>query len=407
MKVVILAAGKGERLEPITHTRPKPFVPVLGSTLVERTIQIIRKADPKSDFFIVVPKDRPNEYDAYFSRLHNIKLVEQGEKRGTGGALSSLQSIDDEVVVVYGDVYLEEMGIRRIFETDGNAILGVRVQNPSEYGSLKMDSEGNLIEIVEKSPNPPSNIVNGGVYKLTSDIFSFIDKLEKSPRGEYELTDAVTRLALTSKVKIVKYDGYWKDVGRPWDILDINKHELERHETSLKGEVEDNVKIYGNVIIDEGAKVLSGTRIEGPVYVGRGSTIGPNSYIRPFTVMASNVKIGTSVEVKESVIMEDTKIPHLSYVGDSVIGEDVNFGAGTLVANLRFDEKEIYVNIKGRKESSGRKKFGTIVGAHVRTGINVSILPGIKIGAYAKIYPGSVVDRDVDKAEFFKGLRSS
>ena len=99
--------------------------------------------------------------------------------------------------------------------------------------------------------------------------------------------------------------------------------------------------------------------------------------------------------------MENTKIPHLSYVGDSVICEDVNFGAGTITANLRFDEKEVKVNIKNERVSSGRKKLGAIVGGHVRTGINVSILPGIKIGAYAWIYPGAVVDRDVNKGEFF------
>jgi len=100
--------------------------------------------------------------------------------------------------------------------------------------------------------------------------------------------------------------------------------------------------------------------------------------------------------------MEGSKIPHLSYVGDSVIAEDVNFGAGTLIANLRFDEKEVKVNIKGQRVSSGRKKLGAFIGAHVRTGINVTILPGVKIGAYARIYPGAVVNRDVGYGEFFR-----
>ncbi|MEM4047564.1 MAG: nucleotidyltransferase, partial [Metallosphaera sp.] len=160
----------------------------------------------------------------------------------------------------------------------------------------------------------------------------------------------------------------------------------------------------GEVVIEEGSIVRHGSVIEGPVYIGKNSSIGPNAYIRPYTVIGSNSKIGSFVEVKESVIMENTKIPHLSYVGDSVIAEDVNFGAGTLIANLRFDERDIYVNIKEKRLNSGRKKLGAIIGAHVRTGINVSILPGVKIGSYARIYPGAVVNRDVRRGEFF-GLR--
>ncbi len=100
--------------------------------------------------------------------------------------------------------------------------------------------------------------------------------------------------------------------------------------------------------------------------------------------------------------MEDSKIPHLSYVGDSVICEDVNLGAGTLVANLRFDENHVKMRIKGKLEDSGRKKLGTVIGGHSRIGINVTILPGVKIGSYARIYPGAVVNRDVNKGEFFR-----
>ncbi|MEM1859584.1 MAG: nucleotidyltransferase, partial [Metallosphaera sp.] len=184
---------------------------------------------------------------------------------------------------------------------------------------------------------------------------------------------------------------------------DINKAELDSIPGRIEGELEENVKIVGKVVIEEGAKVLSGTRIEGPVFIGKNCVVGPNAYLRPYTLLTGNVKIGSFVEIKESVVMEGTKIPHLSYVGDSVISEDVNFGAGTLVANLRFDEKEVFMNIKGKRQGTGRKKMGTVVGGHVRTGINVSILPGIKIGAYAMIYPGAVVNRDVNRGEFYKG----
>jgi Nucleoside-diphosphate-sugar pyrophosphorylase involved in lipopolysaccharide biosynthesis/translation initiation factor 2B, gamma/epsilon subunits (eIF-2Bgamma/eIF-2Bepsilon) len=306
------------------------------------------------------------------------------------------------VLVIYGDVVVEREALEKLVIHEGNAMLGVWVKDPTKYGSLLVDSEGYLQAILEKSPNPPSNLINGGVYKLSSSIFSYVDGLQVSPRGEYELTDAVMKMAKQEKIKVIEHRGDWVDIGRPWDLLEANVKALNKEKGKIEGEIEDGVRIVGKVIVEEGAKVLSGTRIEGPAYIGRGSTVGPNSYVRPYTVLVEDVKVGSFVEVKESVIMENTKIPHLSYIGDSVICEDVNFGAGTLVANLRFDEKEVYMIVKGVRENTGRKKMGTVVGGHVRTGINVSILPGVKIGAYARVYPGAVVNRDVGKGELFK-----
>ncbi|BCS92050.1 Bifunctional protein GlmU [Metallosphaera sp. J1] len=404
MKVVLLAAGKGERLEPITHTRPKPFVPVLGETLIERNLKIVRRIVKDPEIFVVIPEEYPPEYESFFSRLQGVNLVKQGERKGTGGALQYVPKFsNDELLIFYGDIYTTSNSVERVVSEPGNSMLGVEVPNPSEYGSLKMDEGGYLQGIVEKSPNPPSNVINGGIYKLSSSILDLVDKLELSPRGEYEFTDAITTFARRSRIKVVKSNDFWRDVGKPWDVIDINKVELDSIPGKIEGELEENVKLMGKVVIEEGAKILSGTRIEGPAYIGRNCVVGPNAFVRPYTVLVSNVKIGSFVEIKESVVMEGTKIPHLSYVGDSVISEDVNFGAGTLVANLRFDEKEVYMNIKGKRQGTGRKKMGTVVGGHVRTGINVSILPGIRIGAYAMIYPGAVVNRDVNRGEFFKG----
>ncbi|BDB97681.1 bifunctional sugar-1-phosphate nucleotidylyltransferase/acetyltransferase [Saccharolobus caldissimus] len=395
MKAVILAAGKGERLEPITHTRPKPFVPILDKPLILRHIEILRKY--VSDILVVIN----SEYKVHFNSIQGVKLVEQINTRGTAAALKSVEKYinDEEFLVIYGDVLFEEDAIKSVMKVEGNTMLSVSVNDPKRYGVVILNSENRLVKIIEKVENPPSNLINAGIYKFTQDIFSYIDKIRPSIRGEYELPDAINMIA--DKVTVVKYNGIWMDIGRPWDLIDANKIFLEKEESRIFGLVEENVKIKNKVIIEEGAVIKSGTYIEGPAYIGKNSVIGPYAYIRPYTVIGSNVRIGAFNEIKESVIMENTKIPHLSYVGDSVICEDVNFGAGTITANLRFDEKEVKVNIKNERVSSGRKKLGAIVGGHVRTGINVSILPGIKIGAYAWIYPGAVVDRDVNKGEFF------
>ncbi|EWG07286.1 MAG: nucleotidyltransferase [Candidatus Aramenus sulfurataquae] len=399
MKAVVLAAGKGERLEPITQTRPKPFVPVLGNYLIENIINILSKYT--SEIYVVISKEP--EYVPFYDKIKDrVKIVYQERGSGTASALQSVKGIKGEMLVVYGDLFFEEEAVKKIVSEEENAVLGVKVSNPSDFGVISFD-RNRLKEIIEKPQNPPSNLVNAGIYKLSDDIFSYIEKTPLSSRGEYELTDSINAMAKERKVTVVTYEGYWNDVGKPWQIIDVNKRALDVSHQRINGEVDSNVKIRGKVIIEEGAVVLHGTYIEGPAYIGTGSIVGPNSYVRPHTVLVRENRIGASVEVKESVIMEGTKIPHLSYVGDSVIGENVNFGAGTLVANLRFDEKEVKVNVKGKRISSGRKKLGAIVGGYVKTGINVSILPGVKIGAYALIYPGTVVNRDVGMREFYKG----
>ena len=399
MKAIVLAAGQGERLEPITHTRPKPFVPVLGKSLILRTIEHLTSLGIKESDIIVVGNEN---FRNYFESLP-VSVVYQKEGKGTASALRTVSRIRaDDLLIVYGDLYLERDAIKSVLDAGDNAILGVKVPNPKEFGVLVTDSSNNLTAIVEKPENPPSDLINGGVYRLDSDVFSYLDRVGVSPRGEMELTDAVTAMAREKKVKVVSYSGMWLDVSRPWHVIEINKHELDRVNGEIKGDLEHNVTIKGKVVIEEGAEVKAGTYIEGPAYIGKGASVGPNAYVRPYSVLLENSKVGASVEIKESVIMEDAKVPHLSYVGDSVICEHVNLGAGTLIANLRFDEQPVKVTVKGKRESSGRKKLGAFIGGYAKTGINVTILPGVKIGAYAWIYPGSIVDRDVGKGEFYR-----
>jgi len=158
----------------------------------------------------------------------------------------------------------------------------------------------------------------------------------------------------------------------------------------------------GPVIVEEGAEVGPYTVIEGPAYIGPGVKVGPLSHIRPETVLLRGSKVGYAVEVKASVLMEGARAPHFNYVGDSVIGEEVNLGAGTITANLRFDHRTVKMTVKGERVDTGLNKLGTIMGGYSQTGINVSLMPGVKVGAYAIIYPGCVVTRDVGKGETYK-----
>ena len=146
----------------------------------------------------------------------------------------------------------------------------------------------------------------------------------------------------------------------------------------------------GPVVIGKGALVKSGTYIEGPVVIGERAVVGPNSYLRANTVLGPDTKVGAASEVKNSIIMAHSHIPHLNYVGDSIICERCNLGAGTKIANLRLDERNIHVVLKGKYMDTGRRKLGAIIGDDVKTGINATIDVGTIIGEGSFIGPGCV-----------------
>jgi bifunctional UDP-N-acetylglucosamine pyrophosphorylase/glucosamine-1-phosphate N-acetyltransferase len=234
---------------------------------------------------------------------------------------------------------------------------------------------------------PPSNLANAGLYLFTPAVFPAIAQTPKSPRGEYEITDSLQLMMDGGQVVAYQKIGYWLDLSYPWNLLPANESILSEIEAENLGEIEDNVVIKGAVSIGRGTVVRAGSYIIGPVTIGQNCDIGPNCYIRPSTAIGDDCHIGSAVEVKNSIIMKGTKIPHHNYVGDSVIGEDCNLGAGTKIANLRLDEKEIWV----AGHNTRRRKLGAIIGDGVKTGINVSIDVGTVIGNNAHIGPGAIV----------------
>jgi len=410
---VVLAAGKGERLQPFTYTRPKPLIPILNKPFISYVLDnIIACGIEKIVLVVHYLKEKVMDYvkKEYVDKA-NIMFVDQGEPLGTGHAVKVLDNmLSEPFLLIYGDVYVNREVLRKALsqaEGNENVLVGVPVENPWDYGVLIV-KDGFLKGIVEKPEKgkEPSNIVNAGIYVLTTEIFSFLRKAKISPRGEIELTDAVTELAKKSKVKVVFIErSKWSELGKVWDILELNKVMLDRlRESRIEGIVEENVNIRGKVVIGKNTIIRSGTYIEGPVFIGENCSIGPNSYIRPYTVLGNHVKIGASCEIKASIIMDYTHIPHLNYVGDSVIGEHVNFGAGTITANLRLDDRTVKVTLKGKRVNSGRRKLGAFVGDYVKTGINVSLMPGVKIGPYTWIAPGLVIYEDIPPYSFVKPI---
>ncbi len=409
MKAVILAAGEGKRLKPITSSRPKPMIPLTGKPLLEHTILGLKDAGVNEILLIVGYKqDIIKDYFGNGLDKFNIKIEykTQDEYLGTAHATNYAKDFikNDPFLMMYGDLLVDPIIFKEVLQKFNKSkpeglISLLEVGNPKDYGIISLNSDGFVEKITEK-PSPDlnlGNLANAGIYVFNPIIFEAIEKTEKSIREEFEFTDSMEILIKQFNGNIIGHiikEKFWSDIGLPWQLLDANSYLLDKIEKKILGNIQDNVVFEGNVYIGKGTTVRSGTYIQGPCYIGEDNIIGPNAFIRPNTTIGNNCHIGIS-EVKNSIILSDTNIPHFNYIGDSIICENVNLGAGTKVANLRLDEKNVKMNIEGRLIDSGTRKLGMIIGPNVKTGINVSIMTGKKIGANSRIGAQTLVIEDV------------
>jgi len=399
VRAVILAAGEGTRMRPLTENRPKVMMPIANKPLLEYIVREVVSAGVRDITFIVgYRQDAVRDYFGDGSRLGaRIDYIVQDKQMGTGHAFGMASGVcDGRFLAMNGDVVVSARHLKKLLARNMDAVVTVKkVADPQAYGVIETD--GDLVRrIIEKSPDPPSDMANAGIYLFTRSIFDGIANTGLSPRGEIEITDSLQFLIDNGKrVGFVLMEEEWLDVGKPWELLTANEMVLKGMKGKVEGEVEPFATLKGEVSVGRGSVVRNGAYIVGPVVIGEGCDIGPNCFIRAFTSIGDRVHIGNAVEIKNSIIMDDTKIGHLSYVGDSVIGCRCNFGAGTKVANLRLDEKTIPVVVKGKRVDSGRRKLGCIMGDDVHTGIGSLINVGTVIGAGAHIGPGVLVKGEV------------
>ena len=406
MKAVVLAAGRGERLWPLTETRPKPLLPIANKPIVERTIEAVVDAGIRQVILVVGFKSETiRERFGDGEKIDcEIEYVKQRTPRGTADAVAAADDelkAEDRFLVVYGDDHYEKRVVKDFLAKahldEGISIATARVEDSSQFGVIETKN-GRVTKIREKLPKRIPGLVNAGLYLMTRSVFPAIKKTKRSMRGEFELTDSLRILIRKGENVGVRelHRAQWLGISYPWDLLEANERSIISEKESLsQGKVEEGVHIEGSVVLEEGSVVKAGSRLEGPLIVGRGCEIGPNAYLRPFSSLGENVKVGAACEVKNSIIMAETKIPHLSYVGDSIVGEGCSLGAGTITANLRFDNAQVKSKVRGALVDSNRRKLGAILGDGVRTGINVSIFPGVKVGSGAWLGPGAIVEKDV------------
>ncbi|HUW90969.1 MAG TPA: bifunctional sugar-1-phosphate nucleotidylyltransferase/acetyltransferase [Candidatus Nanopelagicaceae bacterium] len=415
MKAVILAAGKGTRLDPITSTVPKPMIPIGGKPLLEHALLNLRDIGVQEILIIVGYKEEiiKNYFGNGLSKLNvKIEYATQLEHLGTAHAVGFAKDFvgDDDFLLMYGDLLTDPQVFKEVLEIYKKSsceglITLFEVNNPQEYGIISLNKEAYVEKITEKPSVDLNlgNLANAGIFIFNPLIFKAIELTELSIRNEYEFTDSMQIMINQLKGKIKGYvikDLFWSDIGLPWHLLEANEFILKRMKSSLEGKLEENVNVSGKVSIGKNTLVKSGTYIQGPCYIGEKSIIGPNAYIRPYTYIGNDCHIGMS-EVKNSLIFSNTSIHHFNYISDSIICENVNLGAGTKISNLRFDNKSISMIINEKPINSGRRKLGAIIGPNSRTGINSSIMCGKKIGRDSIIGAQTLVNEDVPSNTLF------
>ncbi|WP_276281574.1 bifunctional sugar-1-phosphate nucleotidylyltransferase/acetyltransferase [Halorussus caseinilyticus] len=392
MQAVILAAGEGTRIRPLSASRPKPTLPVADRPLVAHTVDAAVRAGTEELIFVVgYEADAVREYFGEEYAGVPVRYAEQDERAGTADAVRAARDqLDGPFAVFNGDNLYDPDAIADLFESRP-AVGAVRVEDPSNYGVLSAEG-GVVTDIVEKPADPPTDLANAGAYVFPEAAREWLD-VPESERGEHEITDVLARTVAEYDVSAVELDR-WMDVGRPWELLEANEWKLAELDRDVRGEVHETADLRGPVVVEEGATIDAGVVIEGPALVRAGASVGPNAYVRGATLLGEDAKVGHGVEVKNSVVGRGTHVAHLSYVGDSVLGRDVNFGAGTNVANLRHDDEPVKLTVKGERVSTGRRKFGVVVGDDAKTGINTSLNAGVTLSAGARTKPGETVTRD-------------
>jgi len=336
LKGLLLAGGHGTRLRPLTYTGNKHMLPIANKPMLMYGFEHLRSAGIKEIGIVLGPlQEGIIESFGDGSKFNaRITYIEQPDPKGIAHAvLISRKFLDDDSFIVYlGDNLLKESipKLAREFHASGADVMVVvsKVKDPSRFGVVKIENE-KIVRLVEKPKQFVSDLALTGVYFFHPSIFPAIETLKPSWRNELEITEAIqTILEGGGKVIYHMVSGWWKDTGRPEDILEANQLVMNDLKTSIRGKVEDGVNVYGSVEIAEGTVIRRGTSIRGPVAIGEDSEIGEGASIGPFTSIGGRVKI-IGAEIENSIVLDGTIIDCKERIVDSIIGKN-----SKIVSNL-------------------------------------------------------------------------
>jgi glucose-1-phosphate thymidylyltransferase len=327
MKGLILAGGHGTRLRPLTFSGNKHMLPIANKPMLMYSIDNLKAANVTDIGIILGPlKEGIMESLGNGSSFGiNLTYLEQSEPNGLAHAVKVARPFlkDDDFVMHLGDNILES-GANQLVEAFQSGcydcVIGVTsVKDPSSYGVVEL-KEGKIVRLVEKPKHFVSDLALVGVYVFSKKIHSAIDTIKPSWRNELEITDALEALLQSgARINVEHVKGWWKDAGRGEDLLDANRLVLSQMKSEIKGRVEDGASVVGNAVIGEGSVIKTGSKLLGPLIVGKNCTIGPNVYVGPYTSIGDGSIVEES-EIENSILMENCKILKAGRVVDSLIG---------------------------------------------------------------------------------------
>ena len=408
MKGIILAATKGAYLDPLTEGKPKAMIKILGKPLVQHTIEAIRDVGIHELIVVIGYQGDQVVEELGTGEAIGVSLtyVKQEAPEGVGNAVLTAKKAligEDRFILAYSDVIITPEMIERLInvsDQEGGEMTFSITLTPetSHSGVVYRDEEGCVTRTVE-NPLPgteKSYYVLSGLYLLGPSILNQLEQTPVFPTAIHEVIRA------EEKIYTSVWEKHWAHIRYPWDLFEMNRLLLDRiQETRIHrtAKVEPNVSIEHPVVIDSGAIIRPGATLRGPSYIGPNAYIGNNCLIREYTNLEENVQIGFSSEIKKSLVMENTKIGSLSYIGDSLIGMNSELTAGITTMNVSIPPAPLVVTINGEEYQPNLKKLGAIVGNGTRISANVSTYPGVIIGANAQIGPGTTISRNIPPNE--------
>ena len=346
MKGLILAGGHGTRLRPLTFTGNKHMIPIANKPMIFYGLEHLSKAGIKEIAVILGPiREGVREVIGDGSAFGlEITYIDQPDPKGLAHAVLVAEDFlkGDPFVMYLGDNLLKQ-GVRPLinayFNHSSDCVICVTaVNDPDRYGIVELDSEGKVSRLVEKPKEPKSNLALAGAYLFNESIFEAVKKIKPSWRNELEITDAIQFLLENGKkISVQHIDGWWKDTGKPEDLLEANQLVLDDLQSKFEGSIDNSCQIIGKVAIGKNTIIKPNTRIKGPVIIGNNCEIGPNVYLGPYTSIGDSVKI-LSGEVEGSIIMQNVFINCNKRIIDSIIGRQSRLESGEAMypSGLRF-----------------------------------------------------------------------
>jgi glucose-1-phosphate thymidylyltransferase len=335
VKALVLSGGAGTRLRPITHTSAKQLVPVANKPILFYGLEAIRDAGVTDVVIIVGETAAEIEAAVGDGSALGIKAtyIRQDAPLGLAHCVLIAQDFlgDDDFIMYLGDNFIVG-GITELVEEfkaerPDAQILLTKVDNPSQFGVAELGVDGRVQSLVEKPKEPKSDLALVGVYMFRPAIHDAVRAIEPSWRHELEITDAIQWLIDQGRdVRPHLVTGYWKDTGRLEDMLECNRKVLEGLEPRVDGTIDEESRVVGRVVIEEGAQIIRST-VRGPAIIGR-NTVVTDTYVGPFTSIYHSCVI-TSTEIEHSIVLETSTISGISRIEDSLIGKEVEVSRST------------------------------------------------------------------------------